>query len=156
MNKLTKILIGSGALLTGAYLFKMSRTSANLETEIKAKIHKFDLSGMTVRVDAKIKNPTEGSLKIKYPFVKLSFKGNTVGSSQAINQDITIPKFGEVNIEAIMINIPIMNIVTVAFDMGKSIKSGTGVKIGIKIITTIYTTFSSFPYEYEQEQIVKK
>jgi len=156
MNKLTKILIGSGALLTGGYLFKMSRTSANLETEIKAKIHKFDLSGMTVRVDAKIKNPTEGSLKIKYPFVKLSFKGNTVGSSQAVNQDITIPKFGEVNIEAIMINIPIMNIVTVAFDMGKSIKSGTGVKIGIKIITTIYTTFSSFPYEYEQEQIVKK
>ena len=69
MNKLTKILIGTGVVLTGGYLFKMSRTSANLETEIKAIIHKFDLTGITIRVDAKIKNPTEGSLKIKYPLL---------------------------------------------------------------------------------------
>lgn len=156
MNKLTKILIGAGVVVTGGYLFKMSRTSANLETEIKAKIHKLDLSGITVRIDAKIKNPTEGSLKIKYPFVKLSYKGDTVGSSQVINQNITIPEFGEANIEAIMIHIPLIGLLSVAIDLANSIKSGAGVKIGIKIITTIYTTFSSFPYEYEQEQIVKK
>jgi len=156
MNKLTKILIGTGVVLTGGYLFKMSRTSANLETEIKAIIHKFDLTGITIRVDAKIKNPTEGSLKIKYPFVKLSYKGGTVGSSQVVNQDITIPKFGEANIEAIMIKIPLMDLLSAGLDLLTSLKSGAGVKIGITIITTIYTAISSFPYEYTQEQIVKK
>lgn len=156
MNKLTKILIGTGVVLTGGYLFKMSRTSANLETEIKAIIHKFDLTGITIRVDAKIKNPTEGSLKIKYPFVKLSYKGDTVGSSQVVNQDITIPKFGEANIEAIMIKIPLMGLLSAGLDLLTSLKSGAGVKIGITIITTIYTAISSFPYEYTQEQIVKK
>ena len=156
MNKLTKILIGTGVVLTGGYLFKMSRTSANLETEIKAIIHKFDLTGITIRVDAKIKNPTEGSLKIKYPFVKLSYKGGTVGSSQVVNQDITIPKFGEANIEAIMIKIPLMGLLSAGLDLLTSLKSGAGVKIGITIITTIYTAISSFPYEYTQEQIVKK
>ena len=156
MNKLTKILIGTGVVLTGGYLFKMSRTSANLETEIKAIIHKFDLAGITIRVDAKIKNPTEGSLKIKYPFVKLSYKGDTVGSSQVVNQDITIPKFGEANIEAIMITIPLLGLLSAGVDLLTSIKSATGVKIGITIITTIYTAISSFPYEYTQEQIVKK
>jgi hypothetical protein len=156
MNKLTKILIGTGVVLTGGYLFKMSRTSANLETEIKAIIHKFDLTGITIRVDAKIKNPTEGSLKIKYPFVKLSYKGETVGSSQVVNQDITIPKFGEANIEAIMIKIPLMGLLSAGLDLLTSLKSGAGVKIGITIITTIYTAISSFPYEYTQEQIVKK
>jgi hypothetical protein len=156
MNKLTKILIGAGVVVTGAYLFKMSRTAANLETEIKTKIHKLDLSGITVRVDAKIKNPTEGSLKIKYPFVKLSYKGDTVGSSQVINQNITIPKFGEANIEAIMITIPLLGLLSTGADLLKSIKSSTGVKIGVTVITTIYTTFSSFPYEYNQEQVIKK
>ena len=156
MNKLTKILIGTGVVLTGGYLFKMSRTSANLETEIKAIIHKFDLTGITIRVDAKIKNPTEGSLKIKYPFVKLAYKGETVGSSQVVNQDITIPKFGEANIEAIMIKIPLMGLLSAGLDLLTSLKSGAGVKIGITIITTIYTAISSFPYEYTQEQIVKK
>jgi hypothetical protein len=38
----------------------------------------------------------------------------------------------------------------------KALKSGTGVKIGVKIMTTIYTPLSSFPYEFEQEQILKK
>jgi len=156
MNRLTKILIGTGVVLTGGYLFKMSRTSANLETEIKAIIHKFDLTGITIRVDAKIKNPTEGSLKIKYPFVKLSYKGETVGSSQVVNQDITIPKFGEANIEAIMIKIPLMGLLSAGLDLLTSLKSGAGVKIGITIITTIYTAISSFPYEYTQEQTVKK
>lgn len=156
MNKLTKILIGTGVVLTGGYLFKMSRTSANLETEIKAIIHKFDLTGITIRVDAKIKNPTEGSLKIKYPFVKLAYKGETVGSSQVVNQDITIPKFGEANIQAIMIKIPLMGLLSAGLDLLTSLKSGAGVKIGITIITTIYTAISSFPYEYTQEQIVKK
>ena len=156
MNNLTKVLIGAGVVLTGGYLFKMSKASANIETETIAKIHKFDLSGITIRVDAKIKNPTEGSLKIKYPFVKLSYKGNTIGSSQSIDQDITIPKFGEANIEAIMINIPLTGIFSVAMDLLKALKSGTGVKIGVKIMTTIYTPLSSFPYEFEQEQILKK
>ena len=156
MNNLTKILIGAGVVLTGGYLFKMSRVSASIETETAAKIHKFDLSGITIRVDAKIKNPTDGSLKIKYPFVKLSYKGDTIGSSQSIDQDITISKFGEANIEAIMINIPLTGIFSVAMDLLKALKSGMGVKIGVKIMTTIYTPFSSFPYEFEQEQILKK
>ena len=109
-----------------------------------------------IRVDAKLKNPTDGTLKLKYPFVKLSFKDSTIGSSQVVNQDITIPSYGEANIEGIMINIPLTGIFSVAMDLLKSIKSGVGVKMGVKIITTIYTTFSSFPYEYEQEQILKK
>ncbi|MEY2917589.1 MAG: hypothetical protein RIS73_1303, partial [Bacteroidota bacterium] len=41
------------------------------------------------------------------------YKGDTIGSSQVVNQDITIPKFGEANIEAIMINIPLMGIFSV-------------------------------------------
>ena len=155
MNNLTKILIGTGVVITGGYLLKMSRTSANIETEIKAKIHSLKLSGLTIRVDAKLKNPTDGTLKIKYPFVKLSFQNSTIGSSQVVNQNITIPSFGEANIEGVMINIPLTGIFSVAMDLLKSLKTGTGVKVMIKVVTTIYTTFSTIPYEYEVEQTLK-
>ena len=156
MNNLTKILIGTGVVVTGGYLLKMSRTSANIETEIKAKIHSLKLSGLTIRVDAKLKNPTDGTLKIKYPFVKLSFQNSTIGSSQVVNQNITIPSFGEANIEVVMINIPLTGIFSVAMDLLKSLKTGTGVKVMIKVVTTIYTTFSTIPYEYEIEQTLKQ
>ena len=155
MNNLTKILIGTGVVITGGYLLKMSRTSANIETEIKAKIHSLKLSGLTIRVDAKLKNPTDGTLKLKYPFVKLSYQNSTIGSSQVVNQNITIPSFGEANIEGVMINIPLTGIFSVAMDLLKSLKTGTGVKVMIKVITTIYTTFSTIPYDYEVEQTLK-
>ena len=103
-----------------------------------------------------MKNPTDGTLKIKYPFVKLVYKGDTVGSSQVINQDITIPKYGEANIDGIMINIPLTGIFSVAMDLLKSLKTGVGVKVVVKVVTTIYTTFSSIPYEYETEQTLKQ
>ena len=155
MNNLTKILLGTGVVLTGGYLLKMSRTSANIETEIKAKIHSLKLSGIMIRVDAKLKNPTDGTLKLKYPFVKLSFKDSTIGSSQVVNQDITIPSYGEANIEGIMINIPLTGIFSVAMDLLKSLKTSEGVKVSVKVITTIYTTFSTLPYEMEIEQTLK-
>ena len=156
MNNLTKILIGTGVVITGGYLLKMSRTSANIETEIKAKIHSLKLSGLTIRVDAKLKNPTDGTLKLKYPFVKLSYQNSTIGSSQVVNQNITIPSFGEANIEGVMINIPLTGIFSVAMDLLKSLNTGAGVKVVIKVVTTIYTTFSSIPYEYETEQTLKQ
>ena len=155
MNNLTKILIGTGVVITGGYLLKMSRTSANIETEIKAKIHSLKLSGLTIRVDAKLKNPTDGTLKLKYPFVKLSYQNSTIGSSQVVNQNITIPSFGEANIEGVMINIPLTGIFSVAMDLLKSLKTGAGIKVMIKVVTTIYTTFSTIPYEYEVEQTLK-
>lgn len=155
MNSITKILLGTGVVLTGGYLLKMGRTSSNIEAVIKASIHSLKLSGITIRVDAKLKNPTDGTLKLKYPFVKLAYKDSTIGSSQAINQDITIPKYGEANIESIMINIPLTGIFSVAMDLLKSLKTGAGIKVMITIVTTIYTTFSSIPYQYEVEQILK-
>jgi hypothetical protein len=155
MNSLTKILIGTGVVLTGGYLFRMSRTSANLEIEANSEILSLKISGLTVRINAKIKNPTDGTLKIKYPFLKLIFKGETLGSSQAIDKDITIPKFGEVNIEGIIINIPLTGIFSIAMDLLKALKTNEGVKVSVTVITTIYTTFSTLPYETEIEQVLR-
>lgn len=156
MTNLTRIFIGAGVVLTGGYLLKLGMSSANIQTQTKANIHKFDLSGITIRVDAKIKNPTANTLKIKYPFITLSYKGEVIGSSQSINQDITIPKYGEANIQAIMISTPLTGLYSLSMDLLKSIKEGTGIKISIKTITTIFTPLSSFPYEFNEEQIIRK
>lgn len=155
MNRWGKIAIGAGILLGGGYLIRMSRTSANLEIEVGSQILSLKLSGITVKVNAKIKNPTDGSLKIKYPFLKLIYKGETLGSSQVVNQNITIPAFGEANIEGMIINVPLSGIFSIGMDLLKSLKTKEGVKVIVKVITTIYTTFSSLPYESEIEQVLK-
>lgn len=155
MNNWGKIAIGASVLLGGGYLLRMSRTSANLEVEVNSQLLSLKLSGLTVRINAKLKNPTNGTLKIKYPFLKLLFKGETLGSSQAIDKDITIPKFGEANIEGIIIKIPLTGIFSIAMDLLKALKTNEGVKVNVKVLTTIYTSFSTLPYEMETEQILK-
>src|SRR5690349_22944403 len=109
METWKKIAVGTvvgGALIGGGFmLMKFSKISAELETVPTIKIHKLDLTGLTLRVDVQLKNPTNNSFKIKFPFIKLLYKGATVGSSQLLDKDIVIPAFGEAVINQIMIKI---------------------------------------------------
>lgn len=156
MNIWAKIGIGAAAATGIGYLMKMSRTSAELETVSSAMVHKVDFSGITVRVDTILKNPTKGSFSIKYPFVKLIYKNSTIGSSQAIDKDILVPKYGEARVEQMMIKIPVFSLLSVGTDLFKAISEGKGVKVGVKTISTIDLGFKSVPYEKTEEIILKK
>ena len=156
MNLLTKLLIGASAVTGITYLIKLRRTNAELETIATAKIHKLDLSALTIRVDVQIKNPTKSSLKIKYPFVKIVYQDSTIGSSQSISKDIEIPAFGQAQINAIMIQIPLLRLLSFGKSVLKAIQDNAGIKIQQKTISTIDLGLKSVPYEKTEELTLKK
>lgn len=158
MKSLTSVVVGGGILAAvGAYLLRLRKTSAELETVVSAKLHSLTLSGITIRIDVQIKNPTRSSLGIKFPFVKLLYKGATVGSSQAINKDITIPSFGEVMVDDIKITIPILGLFSIGSDLVKAIKGAQdGISVQIKTITTIDLGWKTIPYEKMDEVVIKR
>lgn len=155
-----KILIGAGiggGLIAGvSYLLRLRRTSVELETDTTVLVHKLDLKGITLRVDATLKNPTKTGLKIKFPFVKLVHKDTMIGSSQVINKDIEIPSFGEARVEQIMIRIPLSGIFSIGAALIKSLQSGEAVKLMVKIITTIDLGWKQLPYEKKDEVTLRK
>ena len=157
---LKKIFIGSaigGGLIAGAtYLFRLKRTSVELESFASVNIFKIDLTGLTLRVDVQLKNPTRTKFKIKYPFVKLIYKDTTIGSSQVVNKDITIPAYGEAVAEKIMIQIPVRSIFSVVMGLVKSLLQGESVKVISKTISTIDLGWKKLPYEKTEELILKK
>lgn len=146
-----KILLGTtiGAGITGVALYarKMMRTDAQLETVTTASIHSMDLSGLTVRIDVKLKNPTSGSLKLKFPFVKVAYKDVTIGTSNVIDKDITLPQFGEANIEAVMINIPVMKLLSLGSAIYNLLLSKTAFTLLITTISTLDLGWQKKPYE---------
>ena len=160
MGLLKKILIGTGisAVVVGgvAYVRRLTRTSNELLVVPTVNVHKLTLQGLTLRVDVKIKNPTQSQVKFKFPFVKLMYKDTAIGSSQAVDKDILIPKYGEVLIDAIMIDIPLLGIFSLASDLIKGIQSGEGVKMTVKTISTIDLGWKKIPYEDAQEITLKK
>jgi hypothetical protein len=156
MNTWGKIAVGVGAAAGVGYLLKISRTKAQLETVAKAMLHKLDATGLTVHVDVQIKNPTKGSLSIKYPFVKIVSGDKLIGSSRVINQDIKIPSFGEVQIRDIMINIPLLSLFSLGLNFYKSVLSGQALKAKVITVSTIDLGWKTLPYEKTDEVVLKK
>lgn len=150
METWKKIAVGTvvgGALIGGTvYVVRLNKMNAELETLPMAKIHKLDLSGLTIRVDVQLKNPTRTPFKIKFPFIKLVYKGTTVGSSQVVDKDISIPAFGEAVVEQMMIRVPLMNIFSLSGSLLRAIQNKEPVKIDVKTLTTIDLGWKKVPY----------
>lgn len=153
---LTASFVGGGLIAGYSYYLKMKRTQAELEVIPDAKIYAVNWNGITIQIDLLLKNPTKGSFSIKFPFVKLIYKGTTVGSSEAIDKNIKIPAFGQAKIGKILVNIPIMSIFTVSASILKAIQSGEQISVTTTLITTIDLGFVKAPFEESHEVILKK
>jgi hypothetical protein len=132
----------AGGVIIGGVIFipkliKLKNAAPELDVIPTAKIHKLDFTGLTIRIDVQLKNPTTASFKMKYPYVRLSYKGSVIGTSQAVNKDIEMPGFGEANITQIMMSVPILSVLSMAGALLKAVQNNEEVKVDITTITQI-------------------
>ncbi|HMT75219.1 MAG TPA: hypothetical protein PKA77_14190 [Chitinophagaceae bacterium] len=153
---LTATIVGGGLFAGYAYYKRLKKMQVELEIIPKAALQKLSTDGLTIRVDVLMKNPTKGSFKIKFPFVKLIYSGSTIGSSQVVNQEITIPAYGEVNIDQILITLPIVNIFSLGYSVVKTMQKKEPVQLQLKVMTIINLGFKEFPYETTSDIVLKK
>ncbi|MFL5763570.1 MAG: hypothetical protein ACJ77K_06465 [Bacteroidia bacterium] len=132
----------TGGILIGGVLFipkllRLKAAAPQLDVIPSAKIHKLDFTGVTIRIDVKLKNPTSAAFKMKYPYIRLTYKDYVIGTSQSVDQDIEMPPFGEANIDAIMFNIPILSVIGMAGALLKAVQNNLAVEVDIATITEI-------------------
>jgi hypothetical protein len=134
------------------YILKMKRTNAEMEVVNTVRVHKVSFAGISFKVNTTIKNPTEGHLSIKQPFVKLLYKDATIGSSQVSGTDIEISSHAEKSLEPIMIQVPISGLFSLGADLLKAVTgSGQSVKLNVRMITTIRIGLLKKPFDKTQE-----
>lgn len=150
METWKKVAVGTvigGALIGGTvYVIRLTNMSTELETVPMVKIHKLDLTGLTLRVDLQLKNPTRTAFKIKFPFTKLVYKGTTVGSSQVIDKDISIPAFGEAIVNEIMIRVPLLSMFSLSGSLITAVQNKELIKLDVTTSTTIDIGWKKVPY----------
>lgn len=160
MNTIKKVLIGlgvgTGAYAAYNYFRNLVKASAELQSVASMQIHKLDLTGLTLRVDVRLKNPTAGSFKLKFPFVKMIYKDAVIGTSQSVNKDISLPAYGEAVIDQIMINIPVVGIFSLGMGLFQSLTKGEAIKVNTQTVTTIDLGWKKLPYEKTEEITLKK
>jgi hypothetical protein len=149
-------ILGGGAVAGWRYVQNLKRAGANIIILPKAMIHQLSWSGLVIRVDLLFKNPTKGSCLIKFPFVKLLYKDTLIGTSKALNRDIRIPPFGEVRVDGILVEIPMVSVFSVVFALIKSLYAKQAIKLAVQSITTIDLGLISIPFENKQEITITK
>jgi hypothetical protein len=131
-----------------AYLLNLNRLSGELEIITKALIHKATLSGLVVRVDVTLKNPSGGSVRVKHPFVKLAYGGSTFATSQVQDKDYELPKYGEKAMEPIFIDLSFLNLATNVPEMLKEYRTKGKLNLDVTTVTTIN---NKLPYNDTQQ-----
>jgi|GEM_PF-1607903 len=147
MIKISHVLLGAGAVAAlyygSSHLMKLKRLSTELESETKVTIQKVSISGIELKIDVKLKNPSGGSLKVKHPFVRMIYGGKTIASSQVKDVNMAIPKFSEVNLEPIRISLGFLSLATTVPGLMKDYRETGKLKLTVTTVTTIN---DSLPY----------
>lgn len=133
----------------GALIYRDKRTAGKLVVVPSGMIHKLDLTGITVRIDTVIKNPTANSLEMTFPFVKLMYKGSDIGSSQSSGEKLVIPKNGELTVREIYVKIPLLGVFSLAYEIYKALVSSEPIKVQV-FYSTIVKAAEIVPYTYEK------
>lgn len=126
-----------GLIAGGAYLLSLGRLSAELEIMANAMVHQVSLTGLKLRVDVTLKNPTGGTVKVKYPFVKLQYGESTFASSQVKNTDFELPRYGEKTLEPIYIDLSFVSLGMNVPGLLKEYRSSGNLSFALKTVTTL-------------------
>lgn len=144
-----------GVIVGGSYFYNVRRASVQLEVIPKAYIHSLSLTALKIRVDALLKNPTRASFKVKFPYIRVTYNGSLLGSSQVIDKDIQVPAFGQVVIDSMMVELPVIGIASNAYSIIKLLLDKKPVKLAANVITTIDLGWSRIPYSSPTEFTLK-
>ena len=149
MTGTTKILIGSAAAFGTIMLVKASRAAANLESYVSAKIQHFDLSGLTLLVGVILKTPTNGSLRIKYPYITVAVNGSIIGSTDLKNEDVNIPANSQAVIKGIVLHFPTLSLTTILPAIYQLISGAIpAIDFSITVKTTAYAPGIPIPMPF--------
>ena len=83
------------ALSATAAASRASELSSDLSVETSGRIHKLELSGLTLAVDVTVKNPSRTSVTFRHPFVKLRSGGKDLLSSEINSSLYSVERYGE-------------------------------------------------------------
>lgn len=140
MFKSKPLLLGAGiaAAVWGAtYLSRLNRLSNELESTTKVNIFNVSLTGIELRINVTLKNPSGGTVMVKHPFVKLVYGDKTLASSQVKDTDMKLSKFSEVNLDPITLEISFLTLATTVPVLFKEYRKTGRMVLTVKTVSTI-------------------
>jgi hypothetical protein len=139
--------LAGGAIAAGGYFgiryLALKRLNDEIQVVISANINKVSLTSMELKIDILIKNPTSGTIDVKYPFVKVYYSGTLLGSSEVKDKDFPIPKYSQMQVDPIYLTINLMGFLSIVPKLLNDLQKNAPVAIQVVTVTTLN---NSIPY----------
>ena len=149
-------MILGGAALGARWLWNLSQASGQVEAWTKVSIHHVGFSKNVLRVDVTIKNPSKVNVALTQPFVKLEYKGDTIGSS-VLPENTADSKVYEIKagtqqaLDPVMVEIPtsLTTVGSIVKDLA-DLATGKISALAVKSVTSAVVTAGGITTPYEK------
>jgi hypothetical protein len=159
MNNNTKILIGLGVtgISAAGYIAyrRIKEAQKKIILSVDCKLISLTKQGIKLHLSANIKNPSNGQMTIKHPYVNLSFRGARIAQSTMQDKYYQLKPFDEVNIEEMEVNIPATGLFTLGAALYSAFILNTPVLLTGLFATRIITPFGGIPFQTTKNFSVK-
>lgn len=133
MHTAVKIGLGIGALVVAGRLLQLNKLAANVSVTLsKVRVHKVNLSGIEIAATAKVNNPSDVSVTIINPVVRLwNSKGGMIAESPSGSNSFPIAANRQSEVGEILLPLswnavlPLMGINNIASIINLFSKGGT-------------------------------
>lgn len=139
--------VGAGLVWVVSSLMSKKKVGDKLDTKVKAMVYSINFNGLTLRIDVTLINPTEGTLTIKQPYIKVLFRNKDIGTTQLENKQVEIPAYSPKQLDPIFLTIPATGLFSLGDGLLKLLLKKIPVQITTKIFTSIYIAGGFKSYE---------
>lgn len=139
--------LGAGLVWVVSSFMSKKKVGDKLDTKVKVMVHSINFNGLTLRIDVTLINPTEGTLTIKQPYIKVLFRNKDIGTTQLENKQVEIPAYSPKQLDPIFLTIPATGLFSLGDGLLKLLLKKIPVQITTKIFTSIYIAGGFKSYE---------
>ncbi len=129
--------ISTGLVFAVSSLLSKKKVGDKLDTKTKVTVHSIDLKGLTLRIDETLINPTEGTLTIKQPYIKIIFNKKDVGTTQIENKLVEIPAYNSKQLDPIYLTIPATGLFSLGDGLLSVLLKKKPAQITVKVMSSI-------------------
>ena len=140
---------GAAAFFAGRYLHRLNQPSKTIVTRTSLQVNKVSLSGIELKANVRLQNPNPINLSIQYPFVNLTYKDASLGSSQVKDETIQLPANGEESFNITIQSAGWLSLIQVlGTELVQKIRSGQ--KAVLDVVSTVTTKVNGIPYQQQE------
>lgn len=149
-------LVGLAVIAGTRYVSALDRAQTELSVIPKVLLHSANVKGVTMEIQLTVKNPTNATFSVQYPYFNVTYRGTPVVSSDPIDKKFPVKANGTSQVNGIYLTAEYGKLIWTGVELAKAISSGEKVTLQVETLSTVYTAAGQMPFKQTDELVLQR